>query len=354
MDIHQLLQQAQAMGASDVHLSYQAPPMLRLNGELTPYGDRDARQIRYFLDELMDEGQRERLAAGEDLDFAFLADNSVRCRVHIYKQQDSPAAAIRLFQEQIPTIDELGLPPVLKELSLISRGLVLVTGPAGSGKSTTLAAMVDYINTHRHCHILTIEDPIEYQHRHKLALVSQRQLGTDIADYRLALRSALREDPDVLMIGEMRDEETISAALTAAETGHLVLSTLHTISAAKAIERIVSSVSPDKQSALRGQLANVLQAVVTQILLPRTDANGRIAAVEVMVATDAISNLIRENKIYQIPSAIQTGARLGMRTLDSDLAHLVASGQCRLEDAQAHALNQADFQRFLQNSGQGF
>ena len=348
MTIHQLLSEARNMGASDVHLTKGLPPMLRINGQLMPYGsDSDYTAIERLIDELTDNEQKRQLQDGRDLDFAFLAENNTRHRVNIYRQKGSYCAAVRLLQEQMPNIDEMDLPPVLEELAMLPRGLVVVTGPTGSGKSTTLAAMLDYINSRRRCHILTIEDPIEYSHQHKLAMVNQRELGVDVPTYSLALRAALREDPDVIMVGEMRDRDTISAAITAAETGHLVLSTLHTIGAADTVDRIIDVFEATHQQQIRVQLATVLKAVVTQQLLPRADSSGRIAAFEIMVATDAICNLIRENKVYQINSAIQTGARLGMRTLDGDLAGLVNRGVCSQEDAEAYAADKENFRRFL-------
>ena len=352
MTIHQLLAEARTMGASDVHLTKGLPPMLRLNGQLTPHGsDGDYDQILRLIDELTDNEQKLQLQDGRDLDFAFIADNGTRHRVNIYRQKGDYCAAIRLLQEHMPNIDEMELPPVLKDLALLPRGLVVVTGPTGSGKSTTLAAMLDYINSRRRVHILTIEDPIEYSHQHKLAMVNQRELGVDVPTYSLALRAALREDPDVIMVGEMRDRDTISAAITAAETGHLVLSTLHTIGAANTVDRIIDVFEANHQQQIRVQLATVLKAVVTQQLLPRADGSGRIAAFEIMVATDAINNLIRESKVYQINSAIQTGAKLGMRTLDGDLANLVNRGLCDRADAEACAADKENFKRFLTGGG---
>lgn len=354
MTIHQLLEEARTMGASDVHLTKGLPPMLRVNGQLAPYGsDSDYAAIGRLIDELTDNEQKLQLQDGNDLDFAFIAANQTRHRVNIYRQKGCYSAAIRLLQERMPNIDEMDLPPVLKDLSLLPRGLVVVTGPTGSGKSTTLAAMLDFINTRRRCHILTIEDPIEYSHQHKLSMVNQRELGADVPTYSLALRAALREDPDVIMVGEMRDRETISAAITAAETGHLVLSTLHTIGAANTVDRIIDVFEASHQQQIRVQLATVLKAVITQQLLPRADGSGRIAAFELMVTTDAINNLIRENKVYQINSAIQTGARLGMRTLDGDLASLVNRGLCDREDAEACAADKENFRRFLTSSTKG-
>lgn len=351
MTIDQLLDEARNLGASDVHLTKGLPPMLRRNGELIPYGESlgdDA--IEQWIMALPSAKQRQMLMAGQDVDFAYCADNGTGHRINIYRQKGAYCAAIRLLQDTVPTIDQLNLPPILKEMALLPRGLVVITGSAGSGKSTTLAAMIDYINSSRRCHILTIEDPIEYNHIHKRSMVNQRELGSDVPSYSLALRAALREDPDVIMLGEMRDLDTISAALTAAETGHLVLSTLHTIGAANTVDRIIDVFGAAHQQQIRMQLASVLKGVATQLLLPTADDSGRAAAFEIMVTTDAISHLIRENKVHQINSAIQTGGRLGMRTLDADLADLVNRGICTLEDAQSRMIDQESFQRFLQNN----
>jgi twitching motility protein PilT len=261
----------------------------------------------------------------------------------VFRQQRALACVIRVINQHTPTFEELNLPETLRNLSNEPRGLVLITGPTGSGKSTTLAAMVDYINSTRACHILTIEDPVEYVYQQKKSLIHQRDVGTDVGSFAGALRSAMREDPDVILVGEMRDYETISAAVTAAETGHLVLSTLHTTGAAMTVDRIIDVFPPHNQQQIRTQLASVLKGVVTQTLLPKAEGKGRVAAFEIMIGTDAVLNLIRENKPHQLNSTIQTSSKQGMVLLDAYLADLVRKGIVRREHALEKASDKAEF-----------
>ena len=282
---------------------------------------------------VLDPKQVEYVKSGNDLDVGYMYEDGIRIRANIYHQRNNLAASIRLLQHNIPTFDELGLPPVVKNLAELPRGLVLVTGPTGCGKSTTLASIVDYINRNFPKHIMTIEDPIEYIYPHNRAMIHQRELGKDVDSFATALRSALREDPDIISVGEMRDYETISAAIAAAETGHLVLATLHTTSAAQTVERIIDACPLEGQNQMRSQIVNVLKGVITQQLVPLADGTGRIIATEVMVANAAICNLIRENKTIQIPSQIQAGKKEGMHTLNESLVDLVHRYKITREDA---------------------
>jgi len=282
---------------------------------------------------MMSEEQRGLINQGKDVDMCFTMDNGWRQRVNVFRQQKHLTCVMRIINDKIPTFEELNLPEVLRELVREPRGLILVTGPTGSGKSTTLAAMVDYINSNYARHILTAEDPVEYVYTPKKSLIHQRDVGVDVASFESALRSAMREDPDVILIGEMRDYETISAAVTAAETGHLVLSTLHTTGAASTIDRIIDVFPPHNQQQIRTQLASVLKGVVTQTLVPTANGQGRVAAFEIMIGTDAVLNLIRENKGHQLNSTIQTGSKAGMILLDTYLATLVRNGTIKMNDA---------------------
>lgn len=283
-------------------------------------------EMEEMLFGLLDERQRERLFEGYDIDFALQTPDGNRQRVNVFRQQNRIAATIRLLNNTIPTLQELRLPPVLGQLAEEPRGLILVTGPTGSGKSTTLAAMIEHINQTKPVHIITIEDPVEYTYQDKRALIHQRETGRDVVNFASALRSALREDPDIILVGEMRDYETISAALTAAETGHLVLSTLHTTGAAQTIDRIIDACPGESQNQVRTQLSGVLKGVVTQCLLPLAGGGGRIAATELLLGTDAVLNLVRENKTHLIASSMQAGASNGMHTLNMDLARLAQGG----------------------------
>ena len=328
MTFVELVDYAKREGASDIHVTVGTNHAIRKYGELIilepapPQGE----AIDMIFSCLNDE-QRSKITDGKDLDFArFCKDGAIRIRVNVYHQRNNLAAAVRILNDHIPEFHELNLPSVIEGFCKLPRGLVLITGPTGSGKTTTLAAMVDYINRNRPCHIMTIEDPIEYIYNHKLAMIHQREVGRDVKDYATALRSSLREDPDIILVGEMRDFETISAAITAAETGHLVFSTLHTTSAAQTVDRIIDGCPMEGRDQLRVQLSNILHGVVSQQLCPLADGTGRMVATETMVMNPAIGNLIRENKVVQITSTIQSNAAAGMHTLNTDLARLVNQG----------------------------
>jgi twitching motility protein PilT len=282
-----------------------------------------------------------------EVDSSFSSPGVGRYRVNAYKQRGSYGMALRIIPLEIPTVEDLGLPTVVKDLARLPRGLILVTGPTGSGKSTTLASMINQINSERRCHILTLEDPIEYLHKHNKSIVNQREIGTDSLSFANSLRAALRQDPDVILVGEMRDLETISIALTAAETGHLVLSTLHTVGSAKTIDRVIDVFPPHQQQQVRVQFASVIQAIVSQQLLPKADESGRVAAFEVMVATTAIRNLIREEKIHQIDTAIQTGAKFQMQTMDNSLLELYKKGLISKETALMQAISQDNIKKYI-------
>jgi twitching motility protein PilT len=310
---------------SDLHLTNSLPPMGRQRGMIVPLKGMPELMSSMIEDMansmLMQIG--ETYSPLRDVDFCYVSADGNRNRVNVYTQFGSPAVAIRMLNDEIPTIDEMGLPELFKNLAMMPRGLLLVTGPTGSGKSTTLAAMIDHINRNKAGHILTFEDPIEYKHENKRCMVNQREVGTDVESFAKALKSALREDPDVILVGEMRDLETTSAAITAAETGHYVMSTLHTTGAASTIDRIVDQYPADEQDQVRILLAQVLKGVITQTLIPKADGSGRVAAFEIMLCTDAISNMIRENKCHQIGSALQTGQKMGMQSLDYHIAQLI-------------------------------
>ena len=349
MQIHELTALARNSKASDIHISEGLPLMFRIDGHLAEAPVQlSAAETRSLILSLMDEAHREAITSERiDADFALVAPDGTRSRVNVFYQQGRAAATLRLLNDSIPTLEELAMPPVLTKLADEPRGLILVTGPTGSGKSTTLASMIDYINQNRSDHILTIEDPIEYVYKSKKALIHQREVGSDVTGFAAALRSALREDPDVILVGEMRDYETISAAVTAAETGHLVMSTLHTIGAAQTIDRIIDVCPAGAQNQIRGQLAAVLRGVITQQLLPLAVGKGRCAATEILVGTDAVANLIREGKCYQIPSILQSGAALGMHSLNADLARLVSTGRITREAAERCATNKSDLKNYL-------
>lgn len=348
MKIDSLIIEARSMNCSDIHITVGVPTMLRIHGKLerfpVNYSDEEVEEM---LLEMLDARQKAELDAGNDLDFAICTSDRNRQRVNIFREQGRLAATIRLLNTSIPPLEMLGLPPVLNELAEKPRGLILVTGPTGSGKSTTLAAMIDHINESRADHIITIEDPIEYKYDHKLALVHQREVGRDVASFAAALRSALREDPDIILVGEMRDYETISAALTAAETGHLVMSTLHTTGAAQTIDRIIDACPDTIQNQIRTQLASVLNGVVTQCLIPNKSGKGRVAATEILIGTDAVANLIRENKCHQLGTMMQAGGNVGMHTLNSDLSRLISTGQISKENAMKYSNDKRDLEQYL-------
>jgi twitching motility protein PilT len=345
MDITDLLVQTKEQGASDLHLTVGSHPTLRLNGKLTrldlPLLTRE--DIHTMLYDILTDEQKARFEATHDLDFSLELSGVGRFRVNAFLQRLGEGFVLRLIPSKIKTLDDLAMPPILKDLAMKDRGLVLVTGPTGSGKSTTLAAMVDHMNGHREDHIITIEDPIEFIHEHKKCNINQREVGPHTLSFSAALRSALREDPDVILVGEMRDLETIAQALTAAETGHLVLSTLHTNNAPQTISRVVDVFPPHQQEQIRVQIADALLGVVAQTLIPSIDNKARVAAMEIMVATAAIRNLIRENKVHQIPSAIQTGAREGMQSLDQALKALVKTQKISNDEALKRAVERQAF-----------
>ncbi|KXU44820.1 MAG: type IV pilus twitching motility protein PilT [Longibaculum muris] len=342
-----ILHLARNNGYSDVHLGGENHIMMRNNGILFPYEHSyTTEDVVEMILSMLDENQKERLNAGKDIDLVYV-ENINRYRVNVYKERGQLCAALRVIYERIRSLEELQLPPILNKLTKDNRGLVLLTGPTGSGKSTTLAAMINEINHHRKCHILTIEDPIEYVYRQDLALIHQREVEFDVESFDTALKSALREDPDVILVGEMRDYETIQAVMTLAETGHLVFSTLHTIGAAKTIDRIVDVFPPHKQEQIRTQLSGVLNAVVTQQLIPTADGKSRVAALEVMLATPAVANLIRENKGHQINSMIQTGSQFGMQSLNMCLVSLLRQGKISRESAIQYTDNIAELQQMI-------
>lgn len=334
---------------SDIHLVAKMPPLVRRLGNLEQldYPILTSHDVLGWIQSMLSHEQHKMYQEGHDVDTAYTDSRKNRYRLNIFRAQGQPAIAMRLLRNKIPTIDQLGLPQILKTLADEPRGMVLVTGPTGSGKSTTLAAMIDYVNERKAKHILTLEDPIEYIHTPKKALINQREIHKDARSFETALRSALREDPDVILVGEMRDFETISLALTAAETGHLVFSTLHTTGAASTIDRIIDVFPPHQQSQIRTQLASVLKGVVSQALLPRIDEPKRIAVHEIMIMTDAIGNLIRENKIVQINSSIQIGSRLGMVSLEASLANLIKQGAIDLETALEFSSNKEFLKRLI-------
>lgn len=346
--LKELLSKTIEMNASDLHLTVGLPPTIRRNGKLIQLGvDKLLPQdMEGFAKEILEVKYDEYLEVGE-FDTSYSVQGIGRFRVNIFKQRNSDAIAIRVIALKIPTLDELKHPSVLKDIVEKKRGLVLVTGPTGSGKSTTLAAMINEINNTRQAHIITLEDPIEYLHKHNMCIINQREIGKDSRSYESALKAILREDPDVILVGEMRDLETISIAITAAETGHLVFSTLHTIGAAKTIDRIIDVFPPYQQQQVKIQLASVLQAVVSQQLLPNISGDGRIAALEVMITTPGIQNLIREGKTHQIESAVQTGNRYGMKTMDMAISELYKKGVISMETAMTYAVDRETLKRMM-------
>jgi twitching motility protein PilT len=350
IEFSEILLEVVGRRASDLHLTAGAPPTLRERGALVAingYGPLTPDDTREFIYSILSTEQRRRLETDLQLDFAYLVPGKARFRVNAFHQRGALAAAFRLIPHQMVAIDDLGLPPIVHTLTRRPRGLVLVTGPTGSGKTTSLAAMLDEINSTRAEHIITIEDPIEFLHTHKKSLVNQRELGSDAQSFGAALRAALREDPDVILVGEMRDLETIATALTAAETGHLVFATLHTQDAAQTIDRVIDVFPPEQQNQIRVQLSVTLQGIMSQTLLPKADGSGRCAAVEILIPTPGVRNLIREAKAHQIPSAIQTGASVGMQSMDSSLATLVRAGQITKELAHARSSTTEELSRLL-------
>lgn len=320
---NELIAYAKSEGCSDVHITVGTDLAIRKYGKLLMLSPvPSAEESQSMILEGLNEKQRKQVLDGEDLDLAIIAPDGTRMRANIYHQRNNLAASYRILRDNIPTFDELKIPDAARKLINEPRGLVLITGPTGSGKTTTLASMIDYINKRLAKHVITIEDPIEYVYYHAKSMIHQREIGKDVDNFAKALRSSLREDPDIILVGEMRDYETINAAITAAETGHLVLSTLHTTSAAQTIERIIDAYPPHGQAQVRAQLANVLKGVVTQQLCPLEDGSGMTIATEILINTDAVANQIRENKTHLIPSSIQAGLTVGMHTMDADLKRL--------------------------------
>ncbi|MFN2612247.1 MAG: type IV pilus twitching motility protein PilT [Solirubrobacterales bacterium] len=353
-DFADVLTKMVAEKASDVHLTPGFPPAIRVRGRIEPmeeYGELGPQQTRDVIYSILNDDQRKRFENNQQLDFAYAIPGVARFRVNCFFQRGSISAAFRHIPTEIATLESLGLPKVLEEFARKPRGFVLFTGPTGSGKSTSLAALVDLINSEREEHILTIEDPIEFLHHHKRCIVNQREIGADAPDFALALKSALRQDPDVILVGEMRDLETISTALTAAETGHLVFATLHTQSTAQTVDRIIDVFPSHQQHQVRMQLSIALQGIVTQQLLPTADGSGRICATEVLIPTPAIRNLIREGKTHQIYSAVQTSGALGMQTMDAHLAQLVRAGKITRGLAERRASVPEELKRLMGTAG---
>ncbi|MFT5136526.1 MAG: twitching motility protein PilT [Arenicella sp.] len=344
MDIAELLAFAQKNKASDLHLSSGLPPMIRVDGDMKRINlpTLDAETVLKMILDIMNDNQRKTFEENLEVDFSFEIPNVARFRVNAFNQDRGPAAVFRTIPSVVLSLDDLEAPNIFKEIVMKPRGLVLVTGPTGSGKSTTLAAMVDYINEQSRMHILTVEDPIEFVHQSKKCLINQRELHEDTHSFENALRSALREDPDVILVGELRDLETIRLAMTAAETGHLVLGTLHTTSAAKTIDRVVDVFPAEEKAMVRSMLSESIQAVIAQTLIKRV-GGGRIAAHEIMIGTPAIRNLIRENKVAQMYSMIQTGQSEGMITLDQTLEKLVRNRLISMTDARRRAVDKNKF-----------
>ena len=345
MDISDLLAFSVKNKASDLHLSSGLPPMIRVHGDVRKINlpVLDHAQVQTMVFEVMSDSQRKTFEETLECDFSFEIPNLARFRVNAFNQHRGAGAVFRTIPSVVLTLDELKAPKIFKEIAETPRGLVLVTGPTGSGKSTTLAAMVDYVNENDHGHILTVEDPIEFVHTSKKCLINQREVGTHTQSFANALRAALREDPDVILVGEMRDLETIRLALSAAETGHLVFGTLHTSSAAKTIDRVVDVFPAAEKEMVRSMLSESLRAVISQTLCKTNDGEGRVAAHEIMIGTPAIRNLIRENKLAQMYSAIQTGQNVGMQTLDQDLQVLVSRGVISAVEARKKAANKDSF-----------
>ncbi|MBM3492898.1 MAG: type IV pilus twitching motility protein PilT [Armatimonadetes bacterium] len=353
--VDDLLRLVVEKGGSDLHLSVGVPPIIRVDGQLLPTNyekvtPQEAQRLNY---DILTDDQIQRFETTFELDFSYSLARLSRFRVNVYRDRGNVASAYRVIPSRIPTLRDLSLPPVLEELTRLPRGLILVTGPTGSGKSTTLAAMINQINNERSVHVLTIEDPIEYLHSHRFSIINQREVGGDTLAFSNALRAALREDPDVILVGEMRDLETMQMAVSAAETGHLVFATLHTNSAATSVERIVDSFPPGQQEQVRLQLSNNLQAILCQQLMPRANQPGRICSMEIMTASPAIRNLIRENKAHQITSMIQTSANLGMQTMDQSLRDLYVRGMITYELAMERAMNPPELEKMIRTATMG-
>lgn len=350
-----ILVKAKAAKASDVHLVTGVSPYIRIDGHLTKYSEypimSSADIIRLVSPYLNEDEFKELGKSIMELDTSFGIKGLGRFRVNLYHQRGSISVAIRILSDRIPSFSELGVPEILAEISLKPRGLILITGPTGSGKSTTLASIVNYINFNRSCHILTIEDPIEYLHHHGKGIVNQREVGKDTSSFPRALRAALREDPDVIMVGEMRDLESISSVITLAETGHLVLATVHTNNSSQTIDRLIDVFPSTQQNQIRFQLSEVLECIVSQLLLPNANGKGRVLVTEVLVATQAVRNLIREGRTNQLQTVIQTGGEFKMHTMDQDLIRLVLAGRITQKDSLGFAFNKKEMERILREKG---
>ena len=349
LDINDLLEEVIKRAASDLHITVGIPPILRINGVLVrmDFPKMTSNDTREMVYSILTARQREQLETNLELDLSYSVPGSARFRVNCYFQRNSVGAAFRIIPYRIKSIDELKLPLIVKEFARLPRGFILVTGPTGQGKSTTLASIIDLINSTREEHIITVEDPIEFLHLHKKCMVNQREVGPDTHSFANALKYALRQDPDIILVGEMRDLETISTALTAAETGHLVFATLHTQDAPQSIDRIIDVFPTYQQQQVRLQLASTIQAIVTQQLVPTKDRRARVPAVEIMIATSAIRHMIRDARVHQIYSAMQSGGQLRMQTMDSSLAALYRSGEITYETGLARAHNKDDFGRLV-------
>ncbi len=355
--IPELLEAMLERGASDLHITVGTPPTIRQYGDLVrldEYPVLDARGIQGMIYAILPQKMRERLEQELELDMSYSLPGRARFRVNVYYQRDSLGAAFRLIPYEIRTVDDLDLPSVVADLARYPRGFVVVTGPTGSGKSTTLASMVDIVNRERQAHIMTVEDPIEFLHKHNSCVVNQREVGADTHSFAQALKHVLRQDPDVILVGEMRDLETISTAITAAETGHLVFATLHTQDAPQTIDRIIDVFPPHQQQQVRVQLATTLQGVVTQQLLQTVDGLSRVVAVEVLICTPAVRNLIREGKVHQIYSIMQAGGRFGMQTMDQSLANLVKAGKVSQQLAYERCHDAEELNRLIGGSGASY
>ncbi|WP_313126603.1 type IV pilus twitching motility protein PilT [Proteiniclasticum ruminis] len=349
IDINALLKEVMDLGASDLHITVAIKPTVRIHGDLMEldYPKLLPEDTEYLCNQILSGHHKEAFLQNGEVDLSYTYPGIARFRVNVFKQRNSMAMALRAIPTEIPTLEQLMLPDVLHTLAKKRRGLILVTGPTGSGKSTSLAAMINYINKTRKEHIITLEDPIEYLHRHEMSMVNQREIGADSKSFSSSLRAALRQDPDVILVGEMRDLETISTALTAAETGHLVLATLHTVGAAKTIDRIIDVFPPFQQGQVKVQLAGVLEGIISQQLIQTVSKKGRVPALEIMLATPAIRNLIREGKTHQIQSSIQTGASLGMETMDKALVNLYNDGLISKENVLKYCMDLEAIKRYV-------
>jgi twitching motility protein PilT len=355
--VPELLEIVLERGASDLHLTTGTPPVIRLHGDLIRLEDYPVltpRGLQGMIYAILPQKMRERLEQELELDMSYALPGKARFRVNVYFQRDSIGAAFRLIPYQIKKVEDLGLPSVVADLARYPRGFVVVTGPTGSGKSTTLAAMVDIVNRERAAHIMTVEDPIEFLHRHEKCIVNQREVGSDTHGFAPALKHVLRQDPDVILVGEMRDLETIATAITAAETGHLVFATLHTQDAPQTIDRVIDVFPPHQQQQVRVQLATTLQGVVTQQLLQTADGRGRVVACEILICTPAVRNLIREGKVHQIYSIMQAGGRFGMQTMDQSLANLTKAGKITQQLAYERCHDPEELNRLIGSAGAGY